>query len=230
MFRYALACATMALAAPALAVVVPPGEQGFLTGTTVAARPDLAGTVLADLVQPYSITIVDLGRTASGTVQSRVVRTEAGTLDFYWRIVTDATSELDLFSLSVEAWAPGPVDTDYRTDGLGDVGPFRFINNSDICCAFDANWYFDPNMTPGQESLFFFARTDARAFALTSEWYVGVTGQDPSGGPIYAAFDDAPTFAPAAIPEPATWALLIAGFGLVGVAARRRHAVPDRVV
>jgi hypothetical protein len=29
---------------------------------------------------------------------------------------------------------------------------------------------------------------------------------------------------PGGIPEPATWAMLIAGFGLVGAAARRRRA------
>jgi hypothetical protein len=53
---------------------------------------------------------------------------------------------------------------------------------------------------------------------------------DP-GAPIYKVrfistgvafeFDDIAT---GAVPEPATWALLIAGFGLVGAAARRRRA------
>jgi hypothetical protein len=28
-----------------------------------------------------------------------------------------------------------------------------------------------------------------------------------------------------AVPEPATWAMLLAGFGLVGVSARRRRAL-----
>jgi len=32
-----------------------------------------------------------------------------------------------------------------------------------------------------------------------------------------------------AVPEPATWAMLIAGFGLVGTAARRRKLIPARV-
>jgi len=33
-----------------------------------------------------------------------------------------------------------------------------------------------------------------------------------------------------AIPEPATWALMIAGFGLVGAAARRRPGAPARLI
>jgi len=41
----------------------------------------------------------------------------------------------------------------------------------------------------------------------------GAAVEGPAGGPIVAA-----------VPEPATWALLIAGFGMVGAAARRRSA------
>ncbi len=53
---------------------------------------------------------------------------------------------------------------------------------------------------------------------------------------LYLGFDDQPQNADdnhddliirvtaGAIPEPATWAMLIAGFGLVGLAARRRRA------
>jgi hypothetical protein len=33
----------------------------------------------------------------------------------------------------------------------------------------------------------------------------------------------------AAVPEPATWALMILGFGAVGVAMRRRHSVAAKV-
>lgn len=45
-----------------------------------------------------------------------------------------------------------------------------------------------------------------------------------SPGPGYAtAFMDPIVTVAAAVPEPATWALLIAGFGMVGVSARRRR-------
>ncbi len=46
------------------------------------------------------------------------------------------------------------------------------------------------------------------------------TGQDPT-----CAFTRTVTAAPGAVPEPAAWALMIGGFGLVGTALRRRTVV-----
>jgi hypothetical protein len=46
-----------------------------------------------------------------------------------------------------------------------------------------------------------------------------VTGQTPPA--ISGSF----TFASTAVPEPASWAMLVMGFGLVGVATRRRKVV-----
>ena len=43
-----------------------------------------------------------------------------------------------------------------------------------------------------------------------------------NAGPWGMALDDV-SFSPGAIPEPASWAMLLAGFGLVGFAARRRR-------
>ena len=57
-----------------------------LGGTTVALRPELAGTVIEDVLTPFSFGALNL----TGTVQNRVVReTNTGTLDFYWRIKVD---------------------------------------------------------------------------------------------------------------------------------------------
>jgi hypothetical protein len=45
-------------------------------------------------------------------------------------------------------------------------------------------------------------------------------------GPGYAtAFMDPIVSFSAGVPEPASWAMMIAGFGLVGAAARRRRTV-----
>jgi hypothetical protein len=56
-------------------------------------------------------------------------------------------------------------------------------------------------------------------------------GYRPTGGTI-TSFDTSQgngvssTFSFAAVPEPASWALMIGGFGLVGTAARRRNGLP----
>ena len=47
----------------------------------------------------------------------------------------------------------------------------------------------------------------------------------PSSGSPFSGNYEATESAPPAIPEPASWAMLIAGFGMVGVAARRRNRV-----
>ncbi len=46
-----------------------------------------------------------------------------------------------------------------------------------------------------------------------------------TGGPSNLQFTGTISFDAGTVPEPATWGLLIAGFGMVGVATRRRKAV-----
>ena len=49
-----------------------------------------------------------------------------------------------------------------------------------------------------------------------------------SGTPGTITFTYNPTIS-AAVPEPATWAMMLAGFGLIGSGMRRRNAVMARV-
>ncbi len=51
-------------------------------------------------------------------------------------------------------------------------------------------------------------------------------GQDYRGGMLGEFNWDIVEVSPAPVPEPGTWALMIAGFGLAGAALRRRRAVP----
>lgn len=41
----------------------------------------------------------------------------------------------------------------------------------------------------------------------------------------FAAYREIDVFGTAAVPEPASWAMMIAGFGMVGAVARRRRMV-----
>ncbi|MBU3078057.1 PEPxxWA-CTERM sorting domain-containing protein [Sphingomonas sp. XMGL2] len=51
-------------------------------------------------------------------------------------------------------------------------------------------------------------------------WYIAA-----NGAPSILRFDDGTP----AVPEPATWAMLVLGFGVIGVTARRRRAGSGRV-
>jgi hypothetical protein len=64
----------------------------------------------------------------------------------------------------------------------------------------------------------FFTPTNAGSFTLA---FTGSGGGNVNIGPII----DNVLVTQGAIPEPASWAMLIAGFGLVGAASRRRRAV-----
>ncbi len=65
-----------------------------------------------------------------------------------------------------------------------------------------------------------FYKIDAGVTGLTSFL---VKYQGISGIAIYSTGNAPPPPPPPPVPEPATWALLISGFGLVGAAARRRN-------
>lgn len=59
------------------------------------------------------------------------------------------------------------------------------------------------------------------ATATVQNLFFTSVGTPPSGAPPFALLDNVQLNA---VPEPATWALLVVGFGVVGVAARRRAA------
>jgi hypothetical protein len=203
-----------AFASSASAVLVTDNTTVALSGTTVAARPELAGPILEDVLLPYTIT-GGTGQIATGVIQNRVVReTSTGQLDFYYRFIPDARSNMLLTALRTSGFAGYSTDVDYRIDGLGSVGP-------DSAHAFGGaqtgfiNFQFVNAPSATADSLFMFVHTTATSYALT-----GLTDMDsfPAGSPDYIS-NSVATFAP--IPEPATLSLLALGGLLL---ARRRRA------
>nr|WP_310523416.1 PEPxxWA-CTERM sorting domain-containing protein [Polymorphobacter sp.] len=77
----------------------------------------------------------------------------------------------------------------------------------------------------GNPTTLFFGQNGGENYAffnfLVSETYDRVVLSQNGGGGFEL---DNVTIGTAAVPEPATWAMLIAGFGLVGAVARRRNA------
>lgn len=203
--------------AHAVALTQPVGNfaDTALPGTTVAARPELAGTVLEDEITAFSFNGV------SGTVQNRVVReTATGTLDFYWKINVDANTAgtgVEAFRLTNFGYG-NLVDADWRVDGLGDAAPTvgRLFNPS-TNPAGSINFLFGTPVQSGQSSNFFFLHTDATDYAKTATFDLLRSPGQTLSGPMS-------TFAPSAVPEPASVALTVAGLAMVGWTARRRAA------
>jgi len=218
----AVAAALMAGCAAAGATPLDNGFSGQnfldtpLAGTTSAARPELAGVVLADVDTPFTL------GSASGVVQNRVVRENGtGTLDFYWRVMVDPSTQA---SDAIHALRLGNfgyaymTDADWRIDGLGTVDPSTArLFNPAIHPEGDINFLFGPNVAAGESSAFFFLHTGATAFAETASYDL-LTGSDAISGQFS-------TFAPA-VPEPTPAVLL--GLGLLTLGWLRNRRGPQR--
>ena len=111
------------LATTVQAVPVTPGGNVALSGTTVAARPELAGVVVEDVLRPFTINDAS-GLVATGQVQDRVIReTASGTLTFSYRIINDVSSAGPIVYFYPRSFTGFATDVDFRLDGLGTVGP-----------------------------------------------------------------------------------------------------------
>lgn len=224
--RALLFITTLLASTAANAATLPNGGSVSLPGTTVAAQPGLAGVVLADDTQSVGFTLAS--GSWSGVVQSRVVRAADGTLDFYWRVrdtsSTGTAGRIDLrqFRIGDLGTPVAGLDANYRTDGLGAVGPDLATTFADLANLDSLNFAFSNRLAPGDDSYFFFLDTTATRFSRTALF--DLTGSDGSAFGYSSLYS---TFGVAAVPEPGTWAMMITGFGLVGFAmrGRRREAV-----
>lgn len=193
--------------------VATPFADTALPGTTVAVRPELAGTVLEDVLTPFSFNGV------TGTVQNRVVReTSTGTLDFYWKVDVDASASGEAvrsFRL-IDFGYEHLTDADWRIDGLGSVAPTtgRLFNEAGYPTG-AINFLFDDVLTAGSASSFFFLHTDATSYAMSAQYDLLGDGTQSLSG----LFN---TFAP--VPEPESYGMAAVGLMLTGVMMRRRRA------
>ena len=169
--------AGMAIAAPVLAV--PTGVNPFelpLPGTTAAAEPDLAGSVISDKLEPFASDSASVPM--SGTVQVRVVRNAAGKLAYYWKINNAATSKADVTSIALVTFPKHAYDANWRKDGLGTVAPssvFAIVHPGDLMTLL-YGFRFTTPIKPGQSSRFFFLRSQATQSVPAIGQLVGSVG------------------------------------------------------
>ena len=216
-------------ATQAQAVTVPFGSPVKLPGAYLTTRPELAGTVAApDLTQSFSYNGL------TGTVTSRVVREAVvGTLDFYWQVALtstggsvssqqpplDTVDSLRLFG----NWSQGanPVDGDLRLDSGGagsNVFAFATRLGSGDLKQVDVSLGVT---TVGSSSKYFFLHTGATSFDESGS-YIVRTGNfldNPVGQSTGFS-----TYAPAAVPEPESWALAVVGLLALAVKVRSSKA------
>lgn len=150
----------------------------IVAGTTAAARPELAGTVIEDRLVPFRST----SPSVTGTLQERIVRSSVDrTLAFYYRITELSGGEIG-YGISLRFWPQlGAIDVDYRVDGLGVIGPQK-VSCGPEPIQFVFNSPRPQPITPSALSRFMFVKI----FPPTEPGVTAVTGYD-TGGQILIA-------------------------------------------
>lgn len=218
----------------ATAATLVPGGSIFVTGTTVAADPALAGTVINDDIletTPVNIPADNHLFAVDFDVQNRVARSGLdGTLIFAPRILFNFNITFAPFLIdSIELTGFGDFATDvaYRTDGLGDRGPTfgdRSIDGETLTLDFGFPLVVS-NLSTGihEESYFLSINTDATAFENTGR--ATIFGHSILAPGEVFRFDYSglavPVLAP--VPVPASAILLLSCLG-IGFGFRRRQA------
>ena len=204
----------------------------ILALTTMAAsaalpEPTLNGVVVQDVTQSFSFdrigTDVEIGPYVNkdayqGTVRSLVIRTPDDTLDFYFHIAATA----GLFEHFVYLWqAPTSYTVAYHVTDAGlawqPEGPSGPPPGASASGALGARttWSEENTFAGSVQEAWFGLDTDATRYAGTATFHVSDSG-DRVRGQWSGQSQEFTTFGPA-IPEPDTYALILAGLGLLAL-------------
>jgi len=113
-----------------------------------------------------------------------------------------------------------PLSVGRRTDGLGSPTSSNYDLAAIGTSRYDFNLLDLDPANAGFSTQFHYVKTNATHYALTGQLqlsgfeFVGTNAQSISTAWL-------PTWAPAFVPEPQAWAMMIAGFGLAGAVMRR---------
>lgn len=218
----------LGLAASAAAIAMAPVANAApllngATGTAFTAFAGPSGTLLT------STSVAVAPATFTGTLRAAVYQNAAGTLDFYYQVAISTIMATDeVVNLSAFNFAGYAVDAQFLTTDFDGAGIFTAANNpggfmstaSRNAAGGTVRADFNGNgLVAGETSAVYIFRTNA------TQWTTGTfTAQDGSTITV-------PAFAPVgpAVPEPATWGLMLLGFGAMGGMLRSRRRATARI-
>ena len=225
-----VAGAALAVATPTLAAPILNGAVGVMP---TAGVPAGQGTLLA------SQSFTGQAFTFAGIFNQAVYRNAAGTLDFYYQVIRTGAGSLrdeEVRSFTVSNFGGYTVDGYASAADPDGAGIFIAANNPRLAdgtlsgstttfgraplgnvltTEFGAN-----GLTGTENSATYIFRTNATNYNALGTFGIidGSTLQGLTYQPIGAG-----------VPEPASWALMLVGFGVAGVALRRRQSVKASV-
>jgi hypothetical protein len=187
---------TLAIAAAAAALVATPAAAATMNGTLAVSMFDIASSTPS----------IDVGSTITNS--SAVV--SGKTNDF------GPTPAMTFVTVSPFIFANG--NSIFFTSAIGDFnGTFNTVDADGLPANRVLSGYALGTFTPSG----IYSGFDSGLASLTLSFT-----QNGEGGAISGGFtlSTPPSPPPSVVPEPASWAMLIAGFGLTGAAMRRRRS------
>ena len=227
--------AVLALAPAANATILLPSQGGVAFSPIDAST---RGTLLASI---ETLETDPNPAIASYTAffRSAVYRNTMDTLDFYFQVAVNSIDLGDeIFNLTASSFAGYQVDALVDRTDFDGAGIFTAVSNPNLDLNEPAGSTTTTSRSGGLGSVVRadFGQNGLEAAGQTSATYIfrtnatdfnfggSFTTQD---GSVASRANYQPIGAP--VPEPATWAMMLIGFGMIGFGLRRREKVTTRV-
>jgi len=200
---WALVCGILLVFAPAFQTQAVPLTIGG-TVTTPGTGSLGAGTILTNETEAFT------SANFSGTIQLEVYKENgSGTLDFLFQIFNSSSSANAIERLTTTNFTGFATDVDWTNNAVIGEAPDHANRPSADVVGFN---FLTTPVLAGTNSALLFIKTDATAYTAG-----GVSMIDGTTVTI-------PAFAPTAVPEPSSWALVVLSVAMATLVVRRRNS------